>query len=45
MAPLTITIKPKTNRNKKFLVSLMKAERDFKESRVKKIRSLKELKN
>lgn len=68
MSSLTITIKPKTNNRKKFLVemdfdkferlaanlgffsseflrSLDKAEKDFKTGKVKKIKSLKELRN
>lgn len=68
MASLTVTIKPRTNRGKKFLIemdadkferlaanlgffsseflrSLDKAEKDFKAGKVKKIKSLKELRN
>jgi len=66
MSSLTVTIKPKTNNRKKFLVemdfdkferlaanlgffsseflrSLDKAEKDYKAGRVKKVKSLKEL--
>jgi len=68
MASLTVTIKPQTNRGKKFLVemdvnkferlaanlgffsaeflrSLDKAEKDFKAGKVKKIKSLRELRS